>query len=365
LRIVLGVVGFIVIAGAIVLSVMWLTRPSPPSLVDVEKQWREAISQYGIEPVFPPEEDFVVGDLFVEIVKDTDPDQSVKKVRSSGSFRSRSVKIDHVDMREQLRTLYGTLPEFFTAAAPMAASGAPPPGLFDVVRHELPIAALPDVSESSASAAGVGAGGGLIGSLRGMFGFAGSSQAREKLAFSSMLTYGLTSVLAEQALDDYCRTPATMANCTEAVARRHIRAIVGSRADDQYVDPYDLKSKYALKLRFFMVSRVYLASGIANQTQLAIAVGGGGNVSLNPGASQPGAAAQPVPPASAVDTAAAPAAVQQRLDALEKQVAGLRQSVAASYVSSYDRGIALDQTFVRPVAIGFRSVAYDLKPTQQ
>jgi hypothetical protein len=99
--------------------------------------------------------------------------------------------------------------------------------------------------------------------------------------------------------------------------------------------------------------------------QLARAIGGGGTVSLGPGASQPGTAAQPAPAASGGDTAATPAAIQQRLDALEKQVAGLRQAGAASYASSYDRGFAMDQTFARPVAIGFRSVGYDLMASQQ
>ena len=360
----LGAAGFIVIAVAIVLGVILLTRPSPQplSLADVEKQWRNAVSRYGIEPVFPPEEDFAVGDLFVEVVDDTDPDQSVTKVQSS--FRSRSVKVDHIDVREQLEKLYSIVP-VFGDAAPIAAPGAPP-GLFEGVRHALPIAALPDVNASSASAAAAGAGGGLTGSWLGMIGFAGSSQAQEKTAFRSMVTYGLTSVLAEKALDDYCHNPTTKDNCTEAVARRHIRSIVGPRADAQYVDPQNpLKSKYALTIRFFMVSRVYLTSGIVNQTELARAVGGGGAVSLVSGASQPGTAEQAAPAASGGETAATPAAVQQRLDALEKQIAGLRQGGAASYASSYDRGFAMDQTFARPVAIGFRSVAYDLEPSQQ
>jgi hypothetical protein len=363
-RIVLGAAGFVVIAVAIVLCVMLLTRPSPQplSLADVEKQWRNAVSRYGIEPVFPPEEDFAVGDLFVEVVDDTDPDQSVTRVQSS--FRSRSVKVDHIDVREQLEKLYSIVP-VFGDVAPIAAPGAPP-GLFEGVRHALPIAALPDVNASNAAAAG--AGGGLTGGLLGIFGFAGSSQAQEKTAFRSMVTYGLTSVPAEKALDEYCDDPTTKHNCTEAVARRHLRSIVGPRADAQYVDPQNpLKSKYALTIRFFMVSRVYLTSGIVNQTQLARAVGGGGTLSLDPGASQPGTAAvQTTPAASGGDTAAAtPAAVQQRLDALEKQVNGLRQGGAASYASSYDRGFAMDQTFARPVAIGFRSVTYDLKPSQQ
>jgi len=332
-------------------------------LVYVEKQWRDAVSQYGIEPVFPPEEDFAVGDLFVEVVDDTDPDQSVTKVQSS--FRSRSVKVDHVDVREQLEQLYSMVPVFGDAAS-TTASNAPPPGLFKGVRHALPIAALPDVSASSANAAGAGAGGGLIGSLFGMIGFAGSSQAQEKTAFRSMVTYGQTSVLAEKALDDYCHDPTTKDNCTEAVARRHIRSIVGPRADAQYIDPRNpLKSKYALTIRFFMVSRVYLTGGIVTQTQLARAVGGGGTVSLDPGSSQPGTSAQPASTASGGDAAATPTAIQQRLDALEKEVGGLRQGGAASYASSYDRGFAMDQTFARPVAIGFRSVGYDLKASQQ
>jgi hypothetical protein len=362
-RIVLSAAGVIVIAGVIVLGVMVLTRSSEQlPLVDVEKQWRDAVGQYGIEPVFPPEEDFAVGDLFVEVVADND---SPKK--EQGSFRSRSVKVDHIDVRRQLEQLYSLLPAFGEAPPP-AAPGAPPPGLFAGVRHTLPIAALPDVSASAASAAAAGAGGGPMAGLFGMIGFAGSGQAQEKTAFRSMVTYGLTSVLAEKALDDYCRDPKTKDNCTQAVARRHIRSIYGygSRAADLYPDPnHASKWKYVLTIRFFMVSRVYLTGGIVTQTQLARAVGGGGTISLGQGASQSGTAAQPAPGASGGDTAATPAAVQQWLDALEKQVDALHQGGAASYVSGYDRGFAMDQTFARPVAIGFRSVAYDLKGSEQ
>jgi hypothetical protein len=335
LRIALGAVGFIMIAGAIVVGVMFLTRPSlePPSLVYVEERWRDAVRRYGIEPVFPPEEDFAVGDLFVEVVDDTDPDQSAAKLQSS--FRSRSVKVDHVDVREQLEKLYGMVPVFGDAAPP----GAPMPGLFAAVRHALPIAALPDVNASSTNAASAGSSGGLTGSLFGMIGLAASSQTQEKTAFRSMVTYGLTSVLAERTLDEYCSNATTKDNCTEAVARRHIRSIVGPRADAQYIDPRNpLKSKYALTIRFFMVSRVYLTSGIITQTQLARALGGGGTLLLDPSASQSETTARPAPAAAGGDTAATSVGVQQRLDALEKQLADLRQGGAASYASSYDRG---------------------------
>jgi hypothetical protein len=66
------------------------------------------------------------------------------------------------------------------------------------------------------------------------------------------------------------------------VAVGAIQRVLGrDRADAQYIEPGTFRSKYALTIRFFMVSRVYLTSGIVTQTQLARAVGGGGTLSVN------------------------------------------------------------------------------------
>src|SRR5437763_967851 len=108
------------------MAVLWLAHSATLSheeRIDVEKQWAGAIAQYGIEPVFPPEEDFAVGDLFVSIVSDDDPDENIlNRVTEHTPFRARSVKLDHVDVREALEKIYRELP-FFGDIAPALTPG--------------------------------------------------------------------------------------------------------------------------------------------------------------------------------------------------------------------------------------------------
>lgn len=44
----------------------------------IEASWFDTIEKLGIEPRFPPEEDFVVGDLLALVTKDEDDDPTTK-----------------------------------------------------------------------------------------------------------------------------------------------------------------------------------------------------------------------------------------------------------------------------------------------
>ena len=53
----------VAVAGIAVLAL----RPGPPDPTgdDVAKAWNDSIARLGIQPVYPPEEDLVVGDIWV------------------------------------------------------------------------------------------------------------------------------------------------------------------------------------------------------------------------------------------------------------------------------------------------------------
>src|SRR4051794_21742581 len=72
----------------------------------VAQQWNEAISRLGIEPVYPPQEDIAVGDVFVILTNDEL--NEVEKEPLAG----RSMKIWHVDMTTKLENAYADIYRF-------------------------------------------------------------------------------------------------------------------------------------------------------------------------------------------------------------------------------------------------------------
>jgi hypothetical protein len=349
-----GVALFIVAVPFVVIAVRYLTSPLPEQRqrLDPEGQWSRAIAQYGIEPVFPPEEDFAVGDLFVQIVRDEDPDPSARgKVEESTAFRATAVKLDHIDVRPELDEIYAKLP-FFGELASETGSGQTDPGLFRHQRKALPIAAFPGVTVSGTQQAA----GRLSGMGLGLFGFAASNENLERLELPAIETYGLPSVAAQTALNQYCSATYTKTICSEETARRYLRPLVGDRILAQYLDPRDLKPHYPIKIRLFMVSRVYLARAIINQVRFGRAESGNLQLSAGERSVEP-----PRPPptlGTGGDAVGSVTELQKRIDDLEKRISGSPQAAAGSFGSSFSRQLGLDQSFARPVTIGYRSVSY-------
>ena len=83
---------------------VWLVRqPAPQSVPNIEAAWNEAISRLGIDPVYPPEEDLVVGDLLASVISDNEPDpietkDDKLKLHRDSPFLRRTVKIAHIDL---------------------------------------------------------------------------------------------------------------------------------------------------------------------------------------------------------------------------------------------------------------------------
>src|SRR3954447_8722369 len=54
--------------------VLWLAGPSYDSTETVARAWNRTISKLDIEPLFPPQEDTYVGDVFVIVANGEGPD---------------------------------------------------------------------------------------------------------------------------------------------------------------------------------------------------------------------------------------------------------------------------------------------------
>jgi hypothetical protein len=352
-----GAVAILVVVPVIVLVIRALTGPTveQSQRLDPEGQWTRVIERLGISPVFPPEEDFAVGDLFVQVVSDDDPDpNALNRVKSSTPFRATAVKLDHVDVRKQLEDIYATLPFFGDL------SSGSDPGLFRRPRTALPLAAFPGITVSDTQQAAAG----LSWVGRVLFQFGASSENFEHLDLPTIETYGLPSVEAQAAVDHYCSAVETQTNCTEQTARKYLQAILGDRVFARYIDRRDLRPRYAITIRIFMVNRVYLARAIYNQVQFGRAEIGTAQLSVSEPATEPTTQIQAPPGGVGADTPGSLSELQKRIDDLEKRLSGLQQSAAGTYGSTFNRRLGMNETFARPVAIGFRYVSYETDPSR-
>jgi hypothetical protein len=79
----------------------------------IEDNWNRTIKGLGVSPIFPPEEDLVVGDVLAVVVADVDLDSHVQtNAVARKAFVNRTVKLAHVDVSQALDAAYQNLPVF-------------------------------------------------------------------------------------------------------------------------------------------------------------------------------------------------------------------------------------------------------------
>jgi hypothetical protein len=374
-RSVIGIAAVAVVAVAGFFVIRWLisapTEFQPRK--DIEVAWGDAIGQFKIEPVFPPEEDLTVGDVFAYVTDEqvfsrflfVDPKSIDKRTPSV----KRSAKIAHVDLREELEKTYAELAVFPAALkfpvkeAPGAGQGASPPPsvgrLFakgQVLESDLPRAAFARLRGSfSATAAGA-----LTYNEQAQASLGGSSQGTEEFQLGEVSTYGLPGARALKKLHEYCNKDGTKDDCNESTYRRYLWPILGDRVDVKNLDQNG-NEVYAVDIRLVIVNRVYLARSIVHRRLTGRSEAGGFFADLfsgGKGGSDP--PPQEQPSSQNATTAPTDETLRKQIEDLQKQVlrmqngGGLSAQRSASDESEFDTG-RLD----RPVAFGFRYVVYD------
>lgn len=351
----------IALVAAAVVGTLYLVghrfQPDPGKNTSLEEQWDSTIRRLGlgIEPVYPPQEDIAVGDVFATVV-DTGHTPYAALEQLSDFFSGKSVKLGHAEVSKMLDDAYQAMPLFPDAqlashAPAPAPSGATPVSLFGqhAERTELPRAAFPGLTIASEGSAATG----LTGAP-GWFNFGASRAASQKLVLGVVETYGVDAVAGEKALSDFCTADATRDLCTEAVARKYLRYLLGDRILAKHFDRDTQAFQYDLTIQVIMVYRIYLAREILEQWSSLVSEGGGAEAALaSEGEAGKPAADQPKPAGDASNP------LEQRLEAVERQLSNANQGGSAVYRSSAGTDILLDQKFPRPVAIGYRSVTHD------
>jgi hypothetical protein len=332
----------------------------------VEVEWNNAISRLGIEPVFPPEEDIYVGDVFAVVTIDRGSSEG----KRLAAPLKRMIKIYSFPMAAVLAEYYNSTPLFTVTTAKPDKDESPwtrserSGGVFAPTdkRGFLALAAFPEFTiRQSRSASGGLAGLGSLGSS-----WFDNDLVEVKIPLAE--TYGVPSLVAIALFDKLC--DGILADiCTDKAIRRQLTHVAGDAVEAWEVDPKTKKLKYLLDVELIFVNRVYLARAI--EQRRVVDRKGAADVAIGKGApDKPSDAAATEEEKKQPTDVKADQALQQSSQAL-KQLAELRKQLDkigtggaahSEYVS--DNSVVLKRIFERPVVIGYRAVRkkfdYDL-----
>jgi hypothetical protein len=352
-----------IVAGfLLVRSLGGVTAQRAFSDVSIEQNWNSTIKSLGVSPIFPPEEDLVVGDVLAVVVRDIDPDSQEQTDRvARKAFVSRSVKLAHVDITGELETAYKGLPVFPAAGVSPLRDGVARRFTDAVLLGNLPRAAFPRLKIQGTSTAA----GGLSADGRGSASYGAGSQHVEEFELSDVRTYGLTSVKALQLFDAFCDDDRYKSVCQEATGRKHLERVIGDQASHQFLDKKSGDFRYAIEIEIVMVYRVYLTSSIVDLRRASRNEKGGLSALWPFGSSQgtlPAPATDSAPAAIGATAAEQMQALNNRLADLERKLASVKNGGVINYESFFGNESSLEGKFERPVAIGYRSVKRDITP---
>ncbi|MBX9827928.1 MAG: hypothetical protein K2Y27_23370 [Xanthobacteraceae bacterium] len=370
-------VGFVAIAIAGFFGLRWMIS-APLELQptkSLEVAWGDAIGQFRIEPVFPPEEDLAVGDVLAYVIADRDAkdrDRSrqpseTKSIELNTPSLKRSVKIAHLDVRRELEQFYGEIAVFpgklkvsgdtkQPSGTESRSQASTVPRLFsgEVLESDLPRAAFARVK----SAANVGASGSLAADGQASAAYSGGRQASEEFHLSEVSTYGLPSGRALKLLKKYCAEEETKDDCRESAVRGQLQHIIGSRIDRTVLDE-EGNVVYAVDIGLVVVTRVYQARSIVHRRQTGRTEFGsllwswftGGSPTLD---NSPKEQPSTLPSEGAAGTTS-DNALKNRIAELEKQLRNVKNGGGFSAQSSANDESDFNTGLLeRPVVFGFR-----------
>jgi hypothetical protein len=325
-------------AGLVVRPFKAVRDPTPE---DVATAWNNSIGRLGILPLYPPTEDFGVGDVMA-VVADSENVTLLRK----------AVRIAHLDLRDLILSST-TEPVFAETTDPAAGTGFRKQDRFEMPadpasnRIALAISAFPGITihhvlQSDAAAS----------NSTGWFGSTHTGQREEEIQIKGVETYGVSAVEAIVRFNRWCADLKTKTYCDDSFVRQALAFAVSDLvlATKDSKDGDKAKKEYATRLELQLVTRVYLTREI-QQRRLDQTAGSAAIQALaDPSVAKPASNLAPDKPAD--------------------QDSGGNKSLSASgvpgakisIVRSDDVNISLKETFQRPNAFGYRAVTIALQP---
>ncbi|MBZ9728053.1 hypothetical protein LB554_29365 [Mesorhizobium sp. CO1-1-11] len=316
------------------LIVFFLVRPfdSPAELPgdNAAVAWNTAIERLGIQPLYPPQEDFLVGDVYITL---DDPESEIggQTIRyPSNVYKGRGVKIGRIDMRESIkrgarafRFPDTKIEDGKTARDQPSSEPSVPSTPGDLI--DLSLVAFPGISVKH-----------YIDTESGFWRlFAGRRSGEiEEISIPYAESYGAPVVDSLLALGKYCSDQATAEFCTDDVARKILGYTLGKDVEATH------DNKYIFPVSISIVGQVFLAR------ELRIKRYRGDSLSTRISKEEAADKSEPIP-TPGTSSATQPDESKPFVD-------------YATYENRQSSHIQLNQVFARPVAFGFRRVSFAL-----
>lgn len=331
-----------VVVGYFIFNIVRLDQEARPlTSDDVARAWNEDISRLGIIPIYPPQEDFHVGDVWAVIADD-----------EASPLLGRAVRIGRLDLREEIVGGEKGRPVFSDTADLAAGTTVRRQSRTEIEepdnakkRISTAITAFPFITINRATNSTGAAG-------MSWLGLSGARDERftVQIQIKHVETYGAPAIEAYGRLDDWCASPETKAYCDNDTVARNLLAAA--------VSPDVLKEeagKYAMRVQLRLVTRVFLTREIVSRRLTVDSRGAALQVSSDPGKptgplpADPGKVADPQKEGqnavARATTGNAAAGDQGRL----------------SMLRSDETDVGINGVFNRPVVFGFRAITIKLE----
>jgi hypothetical protein len=333
-----------------VVQVVWGDHRSESESEDVATRWNKSIGQLGIEPVFPPDEDFYVGDVLAIVAI------------GDRSLQGKSVRIAHLDLGKEVseNTSYGpifgetpVLEKDHEFRRLERAEISSPETVGNKIN--LRLVAFPGVTITRVTKAS-----GSLGLNWGWFGAGRDDQENDEIRIPIAESYGVAAPAGLFKIINWCKDDKTAIYCRDEFVRSLVAYSVGSevlRTDDQ--------GNYINRLELRLVSRVFLMREIEHRVRRSLARSGAIEFAGNPATSASANVANKG--SQLAQTPTVGAQVEGAANSATEQAKGTTVAKDARnifFVEGNGSEVQLKEVFQRPLVFGYRFMVLNLKPAE-
>jgi hypothetical protein len=336
---------------AVFVFILLVVRPfsapiEEPITDDVGTAWNDSIARFGVKPIYPPSEDFYVGDVLA-VIADAEDKPLLRT----------AVRIAHLDLRKEMLEADSGRPVFAETSEMSGANSLRHQESKEVSdtpsgdRVSLRLAAFPGITVTHA----VRSMAATTWSLWNL-GAGRTSQKIEQIRIPIAETYGAPLVNAYLRLDAWCHDEQTSIYCTDSFVRR----LMAYTVSDRVLATRD--GRYIAQLQLQLVTRVFLTREIEHRRFVGGADGTIVRLSIDRPRSSSG-----IDPGEKDENGSVPlarermAAEKLRRD-LSDDTPGHLPSDRIIDIRAEGAELALHEIFQRPVAFGYNSATIALPP---
>lgn len=327
----------ILAAGFVIWQYFTFKEEEPVTAASIAASWNSSIAKLGIIPVFPPEEDLHVGDVWA-VIEDAYENQAIL---------GKAVRIAHISLREDMkREASLRRPTFSTTVEIENGKKIRKQDNYEVEvvgadnKIRLSLALFPGITINKTRNSS-----GVVERIGLNLGLSGGRSDIEEINIPVSETYGVAAGIAAARLDIWCKDPATQIYCSDEFVRR----VMAFGVDERVLATKD--GAYIAKIQLRLVNRVFMTREIEHRRARDFALNATARAAALPAEAELAAAGT------------APSS-EARIRSLEERVSALlRGGAGANYSSADSNALSLKQVLERPVVFGFRAVSTSIVPS--